>query len=144
MMGLAGSSIERVAGDGGQLLPENTVPKKSAYQGHMARLSIQPAIESPAMHHRAPCSFGSDALDRGRWRVIQPQDNLILLQSVGIHVIPIGSRLEVKVIALCHRLEKWDRLHREIDVILFDIRGVKGENMKGPALGKGRKSRAGQ
>ena len=48
------------------------------------------------------------------------------------------------MIALCHRLEEWNRLHGEINMVLFDIGGVEGENMKGPALSEGRNSRAGQ
>jgi hypothetical protein len=67
-----------------------------------------------------------------------------LLQSIRIHVIPIGGRLEVEVIALGHCLEKWDCLHGEVHVVLFDVSGVKSENMEGPTLGECGSSSASQ
>src|ERR1700759_3055407 len=55
------SSTVSVAGSGGQLLPTNTVPKKSENHGHAARFSVQPAIWKPIQP--PPCSiYSSNAL----------------------------------------------------------------------------------
>ena len=55
------SSTVSVAGSGGQLLPVNTVPKKSENHGYAARFSVQPAIWKPIQP--PPCSmYSSNAL----------------------------------------------------------------------------------
>src|SRR5579859_5356118 len=79
----------------------------------------------------------SRALSRRRGRVVQPQNNLILLQDGRVQVIPIRRCFEVEMISFGHLFEKRYGLRRKVHMILFHMRGVKGESMKRLVLAEG-------
>jgi hypothetical protein len=73
---------------------------------------------------------------RGVRRVVEPHDNLNPLETLRIQIVPIRGRLELKVVSLCRIRKERQCLLGKVNVVAFDIGGVKRKNVERRRLRK--------
>jgi len=59
-----------------------------------------------------------------RWsmrEIIQPEDHLVLLETVACKLVPIGAGFELNFLLMCEIRKEGDGLASEFDVIGFDV-----------------------
>src|SRR5580692_10900831 len=80
-------------------------------------------------------SFKSGTLLGCVRRVVEPENHLNVLETLRIQIVPVCCGLELKVVSCRNFREKLHRLQSKVNMVAFNISGIKGEHMQWRRLG---------